>query len=260
MVSLLHSSKPSSVILEACYQHTPSPANPYSCLEQTISAACSLPPSTQIAAFPCSPFQPSRKSISILKAYASHVTPRGQQRGPDLGILAEIASCQLEYTYLAKETGNHYYYSLVRSRQIPTLLSMNQHGSRQTMSSGNSTKLTSPTSGVCFCLFDGVPKLHNHSIVSEFCFLALNSKLQHLLAHLSVGAQADSAHEYLLKQYLLTAKTRQSKPQKCVRHPFIYLSPSFLSAYTTPSPDIRTTTHILTNLFYLSPTRHFLYA
>ncbi|KAJ7097275.1 glycoside hydrolase family 47 protein [Mycena belliarum] len=55
--------------------------------------------------------------------------------------------------------------------------------------------------------------------------------------HLSVGGQADSAHEYLLKQYLLTAKTDKAS----------------LEMY------IRTTTHILANLLYVSPTRRLLY-
>ena len=33
--------------------------------------------------------------------------------------------------------------------------------------------------------------------------------------HLSVGAQADSAHEYLLKQYLLTANTDRTSLEMC---------------------------------------------
>jgi Glycosyl hydrolase family 47 len=35
------------------------------------------------------------------------------------------------------------------------------------------------------------------------------------LARLSVGAQADSTHEYLLKQYLLTAKTDKVNLELC---------------------------------------------
>lgn len=34
---------------------------------------------------------------------------------------------------------------------------------------------------------------------------------------LSVGAQADSAHEYLLKQYLLTAKTDKTSLEMCTQ-------------------------------------------
>jgi hypothetical protein len=35
------------------------------------------------------------------------------------------------------------------------------------------------------------------------------------LDHLSVGAQADSAHEYLLKLYLLTGKTDKASLEMC---------------------------------------------
>ena len=34
--------------------------------------------------------------------------------------------------------------------------------------------------------------------------------------HLSVGAQADSAHEYLLKLYLLTGKTDKASLEMCM--------------------------------------------
>lgn len=36
-----------------------------------------------------------------------------------------------------------------------------------------------------------------------------------ILASLSVGAMADSAHEYLLKQYLMTAKTDKRSLELC---------------------------------------------
>ncbi len=39
---------------------------------------------------------------------------RGKTLGPELGILAEIASLQLEYTYLAKLTQNVGYWNRVR--------------------------------------------------------------------------------------------------------------------------------------------------
>lgn len=41
------------------------------------------------------------------------MNPRGATVGPEIGILAEIASCQLEYTYLAKETGKREYFDVV---------------------------------------------------------------------------------------------------------------------------------------------------
>jgi hypothetical protein len=57
-------------------------------------------------------------------------------------------------------------------------------------------------------------------------------------AEVSVGGQADSAHEYLLKQYLLTGNTDRAS----------------LEMY------LRGSTHILTRLLYLTPNRHLLYA
>jgi len=54
---------------------------------------------------------------------------------------------------------------------------------------------------------------------------------------LSVGAAADSAHEYTLKQYLLTGKTDKLNLE-------LYL---------------KFTTFVINNLLYLSPTRHMLY-
>lgn len=77
------------------------------------------------------------------------------------------------------------------------------------------------------------------------------------IGHLSVGAQADSAHEYLLKQYLLTAKTDKASLEMC--KPSFSLFPAGLAQMWTNLLDIRATTHILTNLFYVSPTRHLLY-
>lgn len=125
----------------------------------------------------------------------------GAQTGGTLGVLAEIASCQLEYTYLAKETGKKQYFDLANKIV-------------KTLNRGNFTDVGG-MSPIQWNITKGAP----------FDY------------HLSVGAQADSAHEYLLKQYLLTAKTDRRS----------------LEMY------IRATTHILTNLFYLSPTRHFLY-
>lgn len=52
--------------------------------------------------------------MSISEIIYIYVTRRGVRRGPALGILAEIASCQLEYTYLAKVTSKRQYFDLVR--------------------------------------------------------------------------------------------------------------------------------------------------
>ncbi|KAG6890079.1 hypothetical protein C0995_012028 [Termitomyces sp. Mi166 len=121
--------------------------------------------------------------------------------GPEIGILAEIASLQLEYSYLAKLTGKKEHF-----QRAGTLL--------KAFESANLQK----TGGM-------LPTRWNLTSAQPYD------------AHVSVGAQADSAHEYLLKQYLMTAKTDKVS----------------LKMY------LRATTHIITRLLYLSPTRHLLY-
>ncbi|KAF9480536.1 glycoside hydrolase family 47 protein [Pholiota conissans] len=125
----------------------------------------------------------------------------GETLGPQLGILAEIASLQLEYTYLAKLTKSKHFLS--RSQTL-----------MKTLSSAN----LQHTGGM-------FPIQWNITSGEPFAY------------RLSVGAQADSAHEYLLKLYLLTGKKDKRS----------------LEMY------IRATTHIINNLLYLSPTRHLLY-
>ncbi|KAJ7066169.1 glycoside hydrolase family 47 protein [Mycena amicta] len=121
--------------------------------------------------------------------------------GPEIGFLAEMASLQIEYLYLAKATGRRRYYD--RARNV--------------MDSLASADLRE-TGGM-------MPVKWNLTTARP------------ANAHLSIGARADSAHEYLLKQYLLTAKTDNRS----------------LEMY------IRTTTHIITDLLYLSPNRRLLY-
>ncbi|KAF9561220.1 glycoside hydrolase family 47 protein [Agrocybe pediades] len=130
------------------------------------------------------------------------VNPKtGGHKGPDIGILAEIASLQVEYTYLAKLTGKKEYFK--RSQGIMEVFA------------SADLKHTAGMLPVQWNITDGTP----------------SDK------HLSVGAQADSTHEYLLKLYLLTGKTDKTS----------------LEMY------LRATTYIITNLLYLSPTRNLLY-
>ncbi|KAG6864850.1 hypothetical protein C0991_006791 [Blastosporella zonata] len=121
--------------------------------------------------------------------------------GPDIGVLAEIASLQLEYSYLAKLTGKKEHF-----HRAGTLIKAFANADLRN-TSGMLPVKWNLTSGQPY---DG---------------------------HVSVGAQADSAHEYLLKQYLMTAKTDKAS----------------LKMY------LRATTYIITKLLYLSPTRHLLY-
>ncbi|KAK2463622.1 hypothetical protein APHAL10511_004373 [Amanita phalloides] len=121
--------------------------------------------------------------------------------GPEIGILAEIASLQLEYYYLAKVTGKKSHFK-------------HAHGVMNALATANLTR-TGGMHPMKWNITSGVP----------------------VDTHISVGAQADSAHEYLLKHYLMTAREDKSS----------------LEMY------IRATTHIITDLLYLTPNRHLLY-
>ncbi|KAJ7210456.1 glycoside hydrolase family 47 protein [Mycena pura] len=129
-------------------------------------------------------------------------TQSGEVDGPEIGNLAEMASLQLEYLYLAKATGKKRYYDRA-SKVINALANSDLHRTGGMMP-------------IKWNLTSGLPA---------------DSRL-------SVGGLADSAHEYFLKQYLLTGKTDKRS----------------LEIY------IRTTTHIISNLLYVSPTRRLLYA
>ncbi|TFK26226.1 mannosidase [Coprinopsis marcescibilis] len=123
--------------------------------------------------------------------------------GETNGVLAEIASFQLEYTYLAHATGKKKYLEPVQT--LNKLFYQANLGK------------TNGMLPIDWNLATGVPRGHDIRI--------------------SVGAQADSSHEYLLKQYLLTAKTDKVNLE-------LYL---------------HATSHILTNLLYMSPNRQMLY-
>ncbi|KAJ3501629.1 hypothetical protein NMY22_g18861 [Coprinellus aureogranulatus] len=129
---------------------------------------------------------------------------RGLLHKPFTGNLAEFASFQVEYTYLAKATGRRKFYDRVR------ILHERLLGANLT-----------DTGGMLPTMWDlktGLPQADQW--------------------HVSVGSRADSTHEYLLKQYLLTGRADKKN----------------LEAY------LRTTSYILTNLLYLSPKRGLLYA
>jgi hypothetical protein len=71
-----------------------------------------------------------------------------------------------------------------------------------------------------------------------------------------VGAAADSAHEYTLKQYLLTGRTDKANLELCKNSPYTY-APIVLIFLNLS--DLKFTTFVINNLLYLSPTRHILY-
>ncbi|KAG7093958.1 hypothetical protein E1B28_007591 [Marasmius oreades] len=143
---------------------------------------------------------PVYKTPSRLPLYGINPST-GKTEGPEIGILAEIASMQLEYATLAKMTGKTKWSDRVNNI-VRTLSQANLHR-------------TGGMFPVGWNVTDGKPAD----------------------TRLSAGAQADSAHEYLLKLYLLSDKTDKAN----------------LEMY------IRMTTHLITNLLYLSPSRHLLY-
>lgn len=121
--------------------------------------------------------------------------------GSNIGSLAEIASLQLEYYYLAKITGKKSHFK-------------HAHDVMQALYTANLT-LTGGMHPIEWNITSGKP---------------YNTEL-------SVGARADSAHEYLLKHYLMTSKEDKSS----------------LEMY------IRASTHVITDLLFLTPNRQLLY-
>lgn len=85
--------------------------------------------------------------------------------------------------------------------------------------------------------------LSSHKLVAEI-----------FSAHYSVGAYADSAHEYLLKQYLLTARSEPQTLELCT----LALAP-FSFRFSLASPDLSSINGVINNLLYLTPNRHLLY-
>lgn len=76
-------------------------------------------------------------------------------------------------------------------------------------------------------------------------------------AQFSVGAFADSAHEYLLKQWLLSSRVESKAKDLCTHDA---TSPSIVADFTNAClTDLQTVSSILKHLLYLSPTRHLLY-
>ncbi|KAF9218503.1 seven-hairpin glycosidase [Gyrodon lividus] len=144
---------------------------------------------------------PVFKTHSGLPMYSVN-TATGETRNGWIGsqvLWSETMSCQVEYKYLAHLTGRvDYYHRVERVTDI-------MH--RASVSNG---------------LFPTIWKMDDAKPANK---------------RYSVGAYADSAYEYLLKQYLLTS---QSEPKA-------------LGMYLNAAKGI------IENLFYLSPTRNLLY-
>lgn len=80
-------------------------------------------------------------------------------------------------------------------------------------------------------------------------------KLTRSPEHFSVGAFADSAYEYLLKQYLLTNNSEPKAREMCKLF-LLYTFTDFRRSYVA---DIKAANGIIDNLLYISPERHLLY-
>ncbi|EIW79097.1 glycoside hydrolase family 47 protein [Coniophora puteana RWD-64-598 SS2] len=129
-------------------------------------------------------------------------TVKGNSDGMKIGILAEIASYQMEYAYLGKITGKKSHVD--HARKATELL----QAANLTVSAG--------AYPVRWDLTTGQPTDY----------------------HVAPGGAADSAHEYTLKQFLLTGKTDKAN----------------LEMY------LRATMYIMGELMFISPKRHLLYA
>jgi mannosyl-oligosaccharide alpha-1,2-mannosidase len=106
---------------------------------------------------------------------------------------AEGMSCQMEYKYLAHATGRTEYYEKVEA--VMTLMYNAQ------VTDGLFPTLWSTSTGL--------------PINSSSEFHSYFSSFNWILDHVSVGAFADSAYEYLLKQYLLTERSEQRAVDLC---------------------------------------------
>jgi hypothetical protein len=147
----------------------------------------------------------------------SYIPCRGAQQGPELAILAEMATCQLEYTFLAKETGKKEFFDLVSWPNYSSIVASLNTSHKFQANNVNQKLYQANLSrvGGMFPIRWNIKTARPFD--SEHTSLDIESlpALTCVLAHLSVGAQADSAHEYLLKQYLLTAKTDKASLEMC---------------------------------------------
>ncbi|KIJ59220.1 glycoside hydrolase family 47 protein [Hydnomerulius pinastri MD-312] len=143
---------------------------------------------------------PAFKTASGLPMYSVNTATGETRRGWTSDVLwSETMSCQMEYKYLAHLTGRVDYYH--RVERVTDLM--------------HRTKVSDGLFPTTWIMESGKPSNNKYS----------------------VGAYADSAYEYLLKQYLLSS---QSEPKA-------------LEMY------LKAAKGIIENLFYLSPTRNLLY-
>ncbi|KAG6333529.1 hypothetical protein ID866_5565 [Astraeus odoratus] len=150
-------------------------------------------------------------------------TYTGTESGPLIGVLAEIASWQLEYTYLGKITGKKEYVD--RATAVTDVF----YTANLTSSGGMYP--------IRWELASGNPSNR----------------------HLSVGGAADSGHEYILKQYLQTALTDKANLEMYIRmtthviNNLLFISPQRHLVYVTDMATYRSEdTRVTHNFEHLS--------
>ncbi|THH27798.1 hypothetical protein EUX98_g6395 [Antrodiella citrinella] len=144
---------------------------------------------------------PAFNTSTGMPMYAVNTVSGKTQHGwaPNTVLYSEALSCQMEYKYLAHLTGRAEYFEKVE--RLMDIVAQS--------------------------------KIHNGMYPTRWSL----PMARPINAQFSVGAFADSAHEYLLKQWLLSSRVEKKAKD-------LYL---------------QTVTAILEHLLYLSPTRHLLY-
>ena len=165
---------------------------------------------------------PAFNTTSGFPVYAVNPATGGRAGGwgsYSTGWLAEIASCMMEYKYLAKVTGKKEYFdaaNTVMRRLYDADLSKYPKGMFPSLWSLTSGQPLNGMSSILACLLAAT-----HRLADQF----------------TIGAMADSAFEYFLKQYLLVNQTE----------------PESLELY------MRTMQGVIDHNLFVSPTRSFLY-
>jgi hypothetical protein len=130
------------------------------------------------------------------------------------GVLAEIASCQVEYAYLGKITGKKEHVDHVRFPLLQPLGVGAETALQATLITNLFYAANLSESGGMYPTGWNL----NTSTPSDCELLAPipAQTIEHTTpVHLSVGATADSGHEYTLKQFLLTARTDKRNLEMC---------------------------------------------
>ena len=129
-------------------------------------------------------------------------------------LFSEALTCQLEYKYLSYLTGRKVYYDAVEKiMDIMYKADITSTGELFPMS---------------WSMKDGLPVGRMSLSLSDLASLVADG----VLGKVSAGASADSAYEYMLKQWLLTGRTDTKARDLCALSPF-FLRRSTHSAQTS---------------------------